>query len=756
VASATWGPLGTIVQVGEDINFANVSKNLTVDIYYNCTGSRVFNITFPSGFIVHNTGAPCGKINNTFVSCNFNNITSFNSGWYYFTAPSSIPDYTVVTLPTALSNTANCSLTNNISLLKVPNDEVFHTLVEYGRGRGNYFFSTRGGAGSGHTGTACHYLPNGTLFELNFLHKVFNVKQYFDDPDMVGLNATFTCTYPDRTIVRTHLGNAISVGANETNVTYHIDKIEGSWERMGYLGMQFDPSEQYVGQEFNITCRDIKYYLPDLMGNITVYVSGYSFHLEVRDPEPFVASASSTSTVGNGTQEVIITYSITNNELYTVDDVVIEIEAPPYAEFIGVRGELWGTALDQYRIEKMSLAPNESEIIQLVVRFDTSAAPNITALNLTSGVKVQYVTCWDLNAYNPAESLQLLQNIGSIPVNMSIPANIIGVRERISMILNITININTTVVQINNTVNNILSVVNVINSTTIDTNIIVKQINNTVNNILGNVTVALNNTNLIINDTSIIKDMLNCNGTVDTPICSGLDYINSTINNITNILIDVNNTLNNISINVTIDLSGENLSVNITPNLTNITIIIDDILAELNCSNVTSEPNGSICKRLIRIENNTILINNTATQIENLINYFNATVFGNITLQDIYDALSNITVDVSDLLIEIDHMREFDEELVFLVTDAFGLQQAAKQDVDKGDLGSAAAKLREANSRLNEATLRLVEIQRQEEEAQAADVDGGFSWVLFAIIGILAIAAVALYSIRRRNSPVQR
>jgi hypothetical protein len=89
---------------------------MTVDIFYNCTGARIFNVTFPTGFTVHNTGAPCGKINNSLVSCNFNDVPGSRQGWYYFSAPTGIADYTILTLPTWLSNTANCSALQNISL----------------------------------------------------------------------------------------------------------------------------------------------------------------------------------------------------------------------------------------------------------------------------------------------------------------------------------------------------------------------------------------------------------------------------------------------------------------------------------------------------------------------------------------------------------------------------------------------------------------------------------------------------------------
>lgn len=743
-ANATgFGPLGTIVQEAEHLNFGNQPTNETINIYYNCTGVRTFNITFLPGLTVTNT-SPCSLINSTLVSCTFDGSSPPNKGSYTVSiTPSAFSDHSILQFPTSLSNTTDCSY-NSISQIKMPDDEIFQTLVEYGRGRGNYFYSTVGGtAGSGHTEQGCPYVPNETMFELNFLHKIFNIKQYYNDANMVAVNATFTCTYPNRTIVRSHLGKTIAQSASGTTITYNIDEVSGDWERMGYIGIQFDPSEQYVGQNLTITCTNISYYLQEQSGSIAVFESGTTFKLEVRNPRPFTVTSATASTIGNGTQEVIVRYNITNTELYSLDSVIIEIQAPQYGQFIGTRGELWGYAQDQYRIEKMSMAPGQSEIIDLVVRFDTTNAPNINSIALSSGVLLKYVTCWDINAYNPAETSQGVYNTGNGTVDMSIPSKVIDVRERLIEIFNTLTIINSTTININNTVNTINSVVNVINTTTIDTNIIVKQINNTVNLILTNTNTIITNTNIIKSDTATIKDMLNCNGTVDTPICNELDIINSTITNITSIIVNINQTLNNITINITINLEGQNISINVTPDLTNITIIIQDIMSELNCSNVTGMPESDVCKRLIRIQNNTDTINQTINDINDLILYFNATTFGNVTLEDIYKALDNTTIDFTDILTIIKNMKEFDEELVFLVTDSFGLQQQAKAEVDKGNIGEAAAKLKEANARLSEAAVRLVKMQSGEQTAGAettAAAEGKDNSILALLLVIVCLA----------------
>lgn len=750
--SVSFASAGVITQFADALNFENSTKSMIVTVDNDCSGDRGFNVTVPagSGFTIDFTSGACSRPSAIKTVCDF---STPGTGTYTLSNPAAvtITDHTVYEFPSFLNDTTDCDVESNVSFIKIPDNEIFYTLVEYGRGRGNYFYSTLGKAGSGHTGTSCPYIPNGTMFELNFLHKIFNIKQYFNDPDLMAENATFTCSYPNRTIVRTHLGNSIVQSSVDTNITYFIDQIEGSWERMGYVGMQFDSGEQWVGENLTIACSDIKYSLFNASGNITVFINGTSFNLQVRNPRPFIASASTTSTVGNGTQEVIITYNITNNEVYTVDDVVIEIEAPPYAEFIGTRGELWGTALDQYRIEKMYLAPNTSEIIQLVARFNTTNAPDVSEINLTQGIKLKYLTCWNLNAYNPAESVQRIYNIGTATLSMSTPSSVIGVRERIEEIYSFINIINITTKGIESTVTNIESVVSIINSTTINTNTIVKQINTTVNNILSNVTEALDNTNVIINDTIIIKDLINCNGTQDTSLCTELDDINFTANNISTLLYTINDSLTNVTVNVTVDLSGENISVNATPDLTNITIIVNDIKRELNCSiNMTTEPEESICKRLIRIENTAIFINSTTEEINDLIDYFNITVFGNVTLQQLYDAITNITLDTSELLTEIRRMKEFDEELVFLVTDSFGLQQSAINELDNGNIEQAAGKLKEANDRLNKAAYRLIQIQEQEVEAikRKPEKEEG-STLIIALLLVLVCMIVVIYLISK-------
>jgi len=316
-----------IVQSADRLNYWTGATH-TVTVTNNGAQSVQVNNTIPTGFSYSSGCTNIGSV----IQCD---IGASSSDSYVVTSTGALTEYTVSDF---VPITNNSYTGNDVSFIKIKDDELFHTLTEYGRGRGNYFYDTYGSgayAGSGHTGTGCAYVPNGTLFELNYLHKINSIKHYFGDLDAEAFNATFDCTYPNSTVVRGHLMSSIVTNTAGTFVSYLIPKISGSWERMGYLGMDFDAGNFAVGNSITINCTNIAYIFPEAGGSFVVDED--SFTLQFRDKEPFVASASTAATIGNGTQEVLISYNITNNELYAVDDVVIEIKAPPYARFIGVR-----------------------------------------------------------------------------------------------------------------------------------------------------------------------------------------------------------------------------------------------------------------------------------------------------------------------------------------------------------------------------------------------------------------------------------
>ncbi|MBD3249055.1 hypothetical protein GF336_03345 [Candidatus Woesearchaeota archaeon] len=460
VFSSTALAAGEIVQFSDKLNYWDAESH-TVTVTNNGALDTQVTIPVQLGFI-YNSGT-CTHAAGT-ITCD---LAPGQTKSYTLDSTTANSEYTLSTFSPSTNNTYTG---NSVSFLRIKDEEIFHTLVEYGRGRGNYFFDSFGSgtAGSGHTGTGCAYLPNSTMFELNFLHKVLNIKQYFSLADADAEDVIFTCTYPNNTVVRSHLVTNIQRTGSIWSADYAISNIEGSWERMGYLGMNFDSGEYSIGSNVSVNCTGLQYTLPEAHGNITVDED--SFDLEIRDREPFSISAStSTAAIGNGTQEVIISYTVTNNEVYSADNVIIEIDAPSYAAFIGTRGELWGTAQDTYRLELTELQAGQSETIDLVARFDTSSAPGINTVDLTQGVKVRYTTCWESNAYNPQEYTQYLANPSNISVNMGTSVQVVDVIDLLT--------------SLNSTVNNVYSTVNIINNTVDDIYNLSLAINSSIENI---------------------------------------------------------------------------------------------------------------------------------------------------------------------------------------------------------------------------------------------------------------------------------
>ncbi|PIN73879.1 hypothetical protein COV20_02065 [Candidatus Woesearchaeota archaeon CG10_big_fil_rev_8_21_14_0_10_45_16] len=433
----------------DKINYYQTAENHTITITNDEGSTTSYNFTLPTGWAAF-ASSTC-SVNATGVNCN--GIANGGTALVNLTNPTSDFEYTVTTVD------IHGGSTNDVKFLMINPSEIFHTLVEYGRGRGNYFFdsATSGNtSGSGATGTGTTYLPNGTDFELNYLHKVLNIRQYYGFSSSLGENATWTCVYPNQTSVRQHQAINISRGLNWT-VTYQIDEIGGSWERMGYFGQRFGRSEYPTGQNITVNCTDLKYTLTAAGGNVSVGEG--SFILQFRSRTPFTVFASSSSTINNGTQEVEITYNINNTEIYTADSPFIEIQSPKYATFIGTRGELWGSSRDRYVLESTEMSSGGSEQITLVARFDTSTVPStVSAVNLSRGVNIRFIAPWEANAYNPQEYIQEIPegNIGTTSFNLGVQTSIVAVQSLLSTINETSFFINTT----SNTLENIIRYVN--------------------------------------------------------------------------------------------------------------------------------------------------------------------------------------------------------------------------------------------------------------------------------------------------------
>ncbi len=599
--------------------------NATNGVFVGGNGS--INATLPANFNFSSVD-DCGYTQPTgvFCQCNSTNLRVNCSGTppnttirfaLNATAGGTEAKYTLSTLTSNASNgtvPAGTFQSNNVTFLKISNDEIFHTLVEYGRGRGNYFFDSQGGSTSAGTGTGYPIVPNGSAMELNYLHKILNLKQYFGLATTTAVNATFSCIYPNSSVVRQHLITFVERSGAIWNMSYLIPEIEGSWERMGYVGQQFptnDSNTDVVGDNLSINCSSLTYQLIDTQtnrtaGNVTVPFD--RFILNVRNGHPFLFGASNlsaTAPLGNGTSEVLIQYNFTNNETYPVDEVVFEITAPRYATFIGTRGELWGEGRERYSFERIRVAPGQTETIFLILRYNTTGLDvAFNETNITQGATVRFVPPWEANAYNPVESIQTFTNRTGMGVNMSI---LVGIPS----ILDILSDINNTVSIINSTVNIINNTVTAINNTVNQISSLVTEINNTVTLINSTVT-DINNTVAVINST-----VTSINGTVNTVLTTvtsinvTVNGFNATITNISTMVALINISLNGVNfttVNSTVYLSMNNITVigNNTINVTNGNITIVDN------STTVSFINASVNNSVLMIDNtNATFANNT-------------------------------------------------------------------------------------------------------------------------------------------------
>ncbi|MBI4441018.1 hypothetical protein HY639_02520 [Candidatus Woesearchaeota archaeon] len=573
-----------IKQRADKLNYFTGSNHI---VYVQNTGTNntYLNITIPIGFVASSSSSQCGLRNASLVECNL--TASTGNGTYTVFSNGTLNEYTITNLTCRTNNTQTC---NGVAFVRIHPSEIWHTLVEFGRGRGNYFFDTTQGlnkSGSGRSAEGCTFLPNETLFELNFLHKVQNPRQYYGVPTGKMENATFTCVYPNRTFVRFHFAASIERTSQFTNITYTIPEISTSFERTAFLGMDFDSIEQKTGDQLPITCSN---FVADFTtvggGNFTITNDSFQFAVRSRNPFVINASVAPGTSIGNGTQEVLITYNITNKELHTVENVEIELPAPANAQFIGLRGELFGVGTEMYRIEKNTFLAGESHVISLLARFETNSSLAIDPGNFSfsrTAANIRFIPCWEAQGYNPQEYVQLVGIGGTINSNLSVASSVTSIFGRINEIFNL-------VVSINNTVSNTNSVVNSIQTT-------VNNINSTVNAILDNVTLIKANTE-------------------------------------------------------------------------------------------------SILDRIVS-------------------------------------------------------MQEFDEEIVFLVTDAFGLQQQARQELAGGNSDSAIQRLREANHRLEEAAAKMVVQQTALTTQGQPTAPADDSWVMTTVL-LIAIFSAGIFIIAKR------
>jgi archaellum component FlaC len=665
-------------------------------------------------------------------------------------------------------------------MLHINDNEIFYTLVEYGRGRGNYFYATN--SKSKGLNLTQSYIPELTDMELNFLHKVTNIGRYLGIPADTAIDANWICQYPDNTVIRNH--NVLTLARSGIwTAGYNIEEVETSWERMGYLSMQIDSGQYSAGQQIAINCTGVSYAIDSGI----VKVDSDNFTLSVVSREPISVTAyPEVATVNSGTTEVPITYVIKNAQTYDLTELAVEIQAPMAGQFIGTRGELWGTSEDRHRVEFATLAAGQEKNITLVARFDTSTwNPLITDLNASKGIQVQFIAPWEAHAYNPAKYVQNIQVTQTITWNQLSTSSIVGVQSAL--------------IQINNTINEIDSIVNQINSTATSIQSAVNQINSTVNAI-QTVVNEINTTSHNVSDTlqqtvipnletikgytqnlqNLIIDaihLIDCTNSTAGSVCDRLLVLNSTANAIVTNIDQINTSVNTIitsiaNLNANMDSNFTQIFTNLTAISNQISSVTTDIFnMNTTVNNIYSDTttiknmlnctvDAMLCTKLDNITNivaaidTNITINGNIDELLNIARYINETRWGNYTAADL---VSNMTVDLSSLISQLNIntteilkrvrlSKEFSEELVFLITDSVNSQISAKEAISNNDFTTAVQSLQKAQGNLEQANTLL--LQEKEDLLAAPQTN----WVLLvAIVGIVAaICLLGLFYYRLR------
>lgn len=442
------------------LNFFDVETH-TFTVSNSGAEDTQVNYTLPSGW-TWVSGSGCSNTASDIICT----VTAGSSSTYTLTSPgSSAGEYQVYTFTPVVNNSYTG---NDAKAVRVKDEEVLSMQIEYGRGiTGNFFYNSMSG---GKSQVSSAYIPNASSsgqYQLNFLHKIGSINKYLGVGGTIAKNLSLVCSYPTNdTLLNYHLveegcSDCVSKIDNRWRINYSISQAWKGWETTFYALTLFNTDNFNDGDNLVINCTEAKYTIPGL-GDV---VTSETATLTVVDNKPITLSATSdTTTIYNGTTEVEITYTLSNTEIYTLsgesDPIIVKIEAPENSQFIGVRGELWGSAESEYIWEMTQLDPSSSKTITLVAKFDTSGA-TATTLNLTSGALAEFVPPW-VNGIGKDPILQNIGATGSITVNygssatvMNVKDEISNIKENVSAIKAETAQILTAATQINTTVNNI-------------------------------------------------------------------------------------------------------------------------------------------------------------------------------------------------------------------------------------------------------------------------------------------------------------
>ena len=370
------------------------------------TEAASVNITVPTGWTINSVGAGCSSAAGV-ISCD---ISDGSSAAYNITNPDAATEAELTTDTITATDNTSASV-QSVTLVKINPLKVMDTLVELGRGRGNYIYSSRYGGAKEQGGTT--FFPASSVTQMYFLHRIYNIGQYVGLGTEAASSVSLTCNYPNKTLVVYHLADSTTLGNPNWTVAYSFTEIEPSFWRMPYAGLEFTASDYSSGSTFSTECSSLTYSLT----RGTVTASSDSVSLTAGSVSPLSVSVDYPSDIalGLGQEEVELTYTITNGNAagnYDLTDIVFEIEAPAKASWIGVRGEIFGSADERYTRTISKLGKGESVNITLYARFDIpSPTANSTALH-SGNWTLRFVPPWELTAYNP-DSLEQTGDLGA-------------------------------------------------------------------------------------------------------------------------------------------------------------------------------------------------------------------------------------------------------------------------------------------------------------------------------------------------------
>ena len=348
-----------ILQTTNKINFETSETHIITIENVGGLNSNI-TVTMPANW-GYSSGTNCTNQSTT-ISCS---ISSGLKSRYIVTSPTNQENYS-----THLFNatTNNSQSVNNITFLVIPNGEIFNTLVEFGRGRGNYIYNSQGGGSSSSAGTGYPYIPENTTLELTYLHKTFHVEQYLNLSNTEAANVTYQCSYPSVSVIRSH-GDVSKRKTSTWLVNYLANSLYSSWERTNYLTQHYDGTEYVDNQRVYINCTDIAYTLHEGYGNVSISKMNFSLLVSKKDPYNI--------TIANAGDSV--TATIINSESYPTEDLTIEWK--------------FNNAITRESVRKLSV--NETVVSTIVGK------PNVQIT-----LSIQFTPSWEILSYQPIQTVQ--------------------------------------------------------------------------------------------------------------------------------------------------------------------------------------------------------------------------------------------------------------------------------------------------------------------------------------------------------------